>query len=319
MGAKNTFVRLMGGLGNQMFQYAAARHYARITKSALYIDTSVLQYFETPREYALGAFPLHGKLNVRRVVLSSDGKAALMYPAWTQTHDLHAIPVIGRLVDAVAVLGATRIQILREASWGDDHSDWDNVILVGYWQSPRYFAGSADEVRRDFSFSSIAMDRGNAYWMDRIGASESVAVHVRRGDYLSPEIASKFGLCSAEYFCAAMTRMREQLTAPRFFVFSDDMEWCRGNLNGADVDFVDVNSASAPVQDLRLITACRHQVISNSSFSWWAAWLAAKPNLVIAPHPWYRDSTPAPDLLAAWMVLDRVTGAEISLSTARTG
>lgn len=317
MGTKNTFVRLMGGLGNQMFQYAAARHYARITGSSLFIDTSVLQYFETPREYALEFFPIHGKRIERRIVLSSGGKVALMYPAWTQMHNIHAIRIIGRLVDAVAGLGATRIQILREASWDEDHSNWDNVILVGYWQSPRYFTGSADEIRQDFAFSSVAMDRGNAFWMDRIRTSESVAVHVRRGDYLSPEIAKKFGLCSGEYFRAAMARMREQLTAPRFFIFSDELDWCRGTLKGADVDFVDVNPASAPVQDLRLIAACRHQVISNSSFSWWAAWLAAKPNLVVAPHPWYSDVTAAPDLPAAWIVLDRETGADVGLNSVR--
>lgn len=309
MSVKRTIIRLMGGLGNQMFQYAAARNFARATGSSLFIDISALRGFSTPREYALSQFPLGASVLDCRILIPTGADFALLYPSWSQNVPFEEGTFVRRIIDGVARLAAKRIAVYRESSGADMPSDVEDVILVGYWQSPKYFAASFEQIRREFDLSSIVADAANSSWLDRISASESVAVHVRRGDYLQPEIVARFGLCSQAYFEAAMARMRERLDRPRFFVFSDDIEWCQGLLAGPDVEFVTANPPSAPVSDLRLIAACRHQIISNSSFSWWGAWLAARPNIVVAPRPWYSEAMTSPDLPDYWCVLDRETGA----------
>ena len=137
----------------------------------------------------------------------------------------------------------------------------------------------------------------NAELASEIQATVSVGVHIRRGDYVANPIANQFhGVCSLEYYLAAIAKLKEEIGAPRFFVFSDDIGWARQNLRLPDpTTFVDHNGEAHDYEDLRLMSLCKHHIIANSSFSWWGAWLSNNPDkIVIAPERWFRDPSMDP-------------------------
>lgn len=183
-----------------------------------------------------------------------------------------------------------------------------DVYLAGYWQSERYFADAADTIRADFQFTTPP-DPDNADHLKRIGAAQSISLHVRRGDYLLPEVLPRFGSPTAKYYSDAIDLIASKMGAePVIYVFSDEPEWARDNLvlpfetrvmahNGPDKNY----------EDMRLMSACRHHVIANSSFSWWGAWLNPSPDkIVVAPKRWFIDpELDNPDIAPdTWLRLD---------------
>jgi hypothetical protein len=180
-----------------------------------------------------------------------------------------------------------------------------STYLNGYWQSRRYGEGAAEVIRSELRLIRPP-SAANQAWLARIqSAATAVALHVRRGDYLNVGTESTL-VCARSYYDKALRHMRERLGDPQVFVFSDDIPWCRDAFSALDVAFVDVNGPDDATEDLRLMAACRHHIIANSSLSWWGAWLARHPEqVVIAPQPWWND--PAPSLLLAdWITLPRL-------------
>jgi hypothetical protein len=183
-------------------------------------------------------------------------------------------------------------------SWGD------GSYLHGYWQSERYFAAHADTLRHDLRIVTPPSPE-NAEMARQIAAAPSVSLHVRRGDYLQ---SGAYAACSGDYYRAALHLVAEAAgLTPTIFVFSDDPAWARDHL---DLPFakvvVDFNGRDTDYEDLRLMSLCRHNVIANSSFSWWGAWLNRHPGkVVVAPKRWFADKhLQNPDLLpAGWLSL----------------
>ena len=163
----------------------------------------------------------------------------------------------------------------------------DRCACSGTWQSYRYFEEAAETIRAEMRLWSEPVG-ANRIWLDRIRQSNSVCLHVRRGDYLMPDpsgIANR--LCPISYYYRAVQFIRERLGNPQIYVFSDDWLWCREHLAIEGAVLVDANGPEAVVDELRLMAACRHHIIANSSLSWWAAWLPNHPEqVVIAPQPW---------------------------------
>ena len=178
--------------------------------------------------------------------------------------------------------------------------------LVGYWQSAKYFASIAATLRSELRFKPAPTGE-NIEWLALMRHPDSVCLHVRRGDYLQIAHAGTHGLCSMTYYAKAMAYMKERLGNPRFFVFSDDWAWTRRQFAGGDTALVETNGPDAAGEELRLMSACRHHIIANSSLSWWAAWLGGQAGqIVIAPTPWFSPARPTPDLLPeGWLVLAR--------------
>jgi hypothetical protein len=259
-------VRLMGGLGNQMFQYAAARANSLRTGAELKVD---LTWFQdegarvTPRrEYALEPFGLSP-------VIASPAE-------------------LRRTLRRRIVRRRPRILVDVELRFDPRVLTADDVRLIGYWQSERYFADRAAEIRRDFELPTPAGDLARA-----IARGESVSLHVRRGDYATdPKVETELGVLPAEYYEQAVARMSEALAEPEFFVFSNDPDWCAANLRiDAPHTFVRPEQGARAHDDLRLMSLCRHHVVANSSFSWWGAWLGETPStMVIAPRRWFLTS-----------------------------
>lgn len=274
---------LGGGLGNQLFQYAAGRSLATRTGAQLYLDDSRIRAPGGYR-YVLHNLSINAELIFGRVC----GPAAEIYR--TEPEDRLEYP------------------IFREHSFNYD-SRFERLsapkILVGFWQCEKYFEGVSGTIRSEFRLKSEASGE-NARWLDEIMRVDAACVHVRRGENVTVS-AKMFGTPSISYYSNAMEQIRKKVRDPRFFVFSDDKDWVRENFVGSDTVVVDANGPEAADEELRLMSACRHHIISNSSLSWWAAWLGEhESQIVIAPEPWFVTGRPTPDLLPdRWLLMAR--------------
>lgn len=292
-------VRLTGGLGNQMFQYSAARRISLVNNDRLLLD---LGWFEevgnwTPRSFELSVFA------ISIVSAKQDEVKALR----TSRQN----PIFRRLPSVLKAVVFHRNQShIIEKSFHFDSEVLDvrgDVYLDGFWQSSKYFADIEDTIRSDFSFVGDPGD-ANRNMADIIRSCEAVAVHVRRGDYVTLADANAFhGVCSLGYYRSAIDHIKGQVANPCFFVFSDDISWARENLHfHSPTYYVDHNGVAASNWDMWLMSQCRHHVIANSSFSWWGAWLAPfSEKIVIAPWQWFKNSDNDPrDLLPeSWVRL----------------
>lgn len=270
------YTRLHGFLGNQMFQYAAAADLAARLGVAVALDVRSAQ--------AKGQGDLRDVFDLPVVTPAhlppSKEDRPLAYATWRY-------------------LGG-KPRLHREKSLGYDPAikSWgDESYLHGYWQSEKYFATIVDHLR-DVFVMTPPMSPANAAMADEIAAGPSVALHVRRGDYVALGASV---VCDQAYYTAALKAVTNGLTKPpRVFVFSDDPVWARDNLH---VPFekvvVDLNGRDTAYEDMRLMSLCHHNVIANSTFSWWSAWLNNTPGRrAAAPARWFgNDHQHNPDIL----------------------
>ena len=179
----------------------------------------------------------------------------------------------------------------RDMEYDETVFERDPVYLTGFFQSEKYFADVKEEVRRRLTFSErVKAELSESYReiLTRIEAVPSVSVHVRRGDYLHASHNGMYeGICTLDYYRKAMAQIREKEPEAVFFLFSNDMEWTKEHLAGPDCVPVEGGSEEKGYLDLYLMSRCRHNIIANSSFSWWGAWLNDNPEKqVIAPARW---------------------------------
>ena len=264
--------RACGGLGNQLFQYATARALAIRSSAALAVDRTWYDRLGTgvtPRTWELERYPLPLR------------DATPMEHRLGSTLSRRALRWLGPLAGMRAIVESDSAPLPPTRVSGD-------AYLTGYWQDERGFADIRDTLRREL-VPVEPPGPEDAHVLGIIGRTESVSVHVRRGDYVTdPAAAARHGTCSPGYYERAMALVAERVASPTFFLFSDDPAWTAANLRIPwPHRHVSHNSPAAAVQDLRLMAACRHHCIANSSFSWWAAWLAESTgSLVIAPERW---------------------------------
>ncbi|ANP36939.1 alpha-1,2-fucosyltransferase [Phaeobacter gallaeciensis] len=276
--------RLHGRLGNQMFQYAAARALAERLGVAVALDSReavrrcegvLTRVFDLDLTDPAPLPPLKKEAPLRYALWRAFGSA----PTFRRERGL------GYNADF--------------ATWGDDS------YLHGYWQSEKYFAAIADRIRADFSFPEFTNTQ-NADMAARIQGSNAISLHVRRGDYVA---LAAHVLCDQAYYEAALARVLEGLEGtPTVFVFSDDPDWAKENLPlPCEKVVVDFNGPDTDFEDMRLMTLCQHNIIANSSFSWWAAWLNQNPEKrVTGPAQWFGDPKLSnPDILPdSWHRID---------------
>ena len=169
----------------------------------------------------------------------------------------------------------------------------NNVLLDGYWQSEKYFVDIKEILRREF-IVKYQQNSESQKFADFIRSTQSVSVHVRRTDYLENPLTNQIhGTCNQDYYDRAVSYISDRISNPHLFVFSDEPQWARDNLKyDFPTTIVDCNDASRNYEDLRLMSSCKHNIIANSSFSWWAGWLNLNPNkIVIAPQNWFNDTS----------------------------
>lgn len=286
--------RLIGGLGNQMFQYAAGRRLAHVLGTELKLDiTEFDNYkFRTFRTYSLGNF------NIREKFASLEEVAALTRPT-----------ILERIRAKVLRKPPRPPQTyIREKHFHFDPEIMrlpDGVYLDGYWQSEKYFADIAEINRREFTVK-VPQAGKNKELGEQINSRESVSLHVRRGDYASdPQTNKMHGCCGKDYYLCCVEHVTQLVKNPHFFIFSDDPEWTRDNLKlPYPMTLVEHNVGNKDYEDLRLMSQCKHHIIANSSFSWWGAWLnPRKDKMVLAPKQWFaKRKASTQDLIPAqWL------------------
>lgn len=261
----------MSGLGNQLFQYATGRAVAERTNTRLRFDVS---YFgiEPNREYALGDFHIRAEL-----VGGEGGRAELL--ADPAAEDEYARERFG------AKIFREQGHRLHPELVDDPPPD---LFLAGYWQVAAYFEDYSDLVRRELRPRLAgATERRRA---ELAADADAVSVHVRRGDFVSdPDSARRFGALEPGYYERAAAAISERIANPRFHVFSDDPEWCAEHLELPGTTEI-VSGGNAAHEDLALMAACRHSIVSNSTFAWWGGWLGERPDsMVVAPERCFRD------------------------------
>lgn len=274
-------VRLNGGLGNQMFQYAAGRAIAYRNNTNLKLDISSFEQY-TLRSYSLDCFNIiedfatHNeikRLKPDRSQLFSFGLNKLQQKImpWHNHNEIIEHTIVFN-PDVRKITG--------------------NAYLDGYWQSEKYFADIAHIIWNDFTFK-YESDELNTSVLSQIQDADSVSLHIRRGDYVSnPKTMETHGVLGIDYYIQALNLIEKKVKDPHIYVFSDDISWARENLNtNLPLHFIDHNGVEKNYEDLRLMNSCKHHIIANSSFSWWGAWLDSKQEkIVIAPRKWFNQS-----------------------------
>lgn len=157
-----------------------------------------------------------------------------------------------------------------------------DTLFYGYWQCEDFFKNFKNEIIKSFSFDTSLLSNETLRFKAKIEASNSISIHIRRGDYLTEKNIKMYGgICNSQYYNRAVHKMIKEVENPTFFVFSNDMEWVKKNLDIPNSIYVNCNSGSDSWQDLYLMTCCKHNIIANSSFSWWGAWLNQNENKVV--------------------------------------
>jgi hypothetical protein len=274
-------VRLKGGLGNQLFQYATARALAVKHGTGVAFDLSYLLKREanalhTFREYELDS------LGIASVEPSLAEKLAF---------GLVDIPV-RKLLQRI-VRRSISAKVYHEKSFSYDPNIEINTsartYLNGHFPSERYFKSIESLLRAELQFK----DRPDNSLIQRVQNTCSVSLHIRRGDYLSNPLALQYhGLCPPAYYQRAVAYIASQEQHDlHIFVFSDDIAWAKQHLSFPfSIEYVEGNTGKDSYKDMQLMSLCRHHIIANSSFSWWGAWLnPSTTKIVVAPKQWFAD------------------------------
>jgi hypothetical protein len=279
-------VHLSGGLGNQMFQYAFGKYLAEKFQTELILDVRSFQdqrRIDTSgvavRRYELDCFDINPKFFTER-------DQRFFFP--TNQFFSKAIHKMERLL-------RTKI-LLYEPHYGFNPLMVDRAIkdtyLHGYWQSHLYFEPIKDLIRRDFTF--LLPENRNREIEQKIRQSNSVSIHVRRGDYVNSQIVNLVhGSTTMFYYKQAIDLVSLQMDNVSWFVFSDDIRWCKEAFSSlSNVVFVSDKLNASSYYEMYLMSQCKHNVIANSTFSWWGAWLNGNPDkMAMMPNQWFTNRT----------------------------
>lgn len=287
---------VIGGLGNQMFQYAIGRALSLTRGVPLRLDTHDFEGYAQHNGYELERV-----FNISAQIATDADCRQVM--GW------RASPIVLRALrrKILSFLRGSNIAVEPGFNyWSSIVNVPDDCYLQGYWQSENYFRHCAPTIRVDFSFK-IPADPRNLELSNKISQCNAVSLHVRRGDYAAnPVTLAMHGLCTPDYYHQAIRYVSERVAQPVFFIFSDDVAWVKENISiKFPCRYVDHNRGSESYNDMRLMSLCRHHIIANSSFSWWGAWLNAKTDrIVVAPKKWLVNNNNVSDLYTPdWVIL----------------
>jgi hypothetical protein len=290
------FVYAGGGIGNQLFEYAMGLVVAKKTDASCWVDP-VACVAASNRPYMLDKLsspaPVASTWESRMILANRAG--------WQQ----RVWQILARRSSRTGSVRVGRLVLVRETRRGFNRDQQIPVArflyLVGVWQSHLYWRGFEDVVRQAIQLPAIPNDLRTL--AEEARTTDSVAVHVRRTDYLHQ--SHKFINHSMAYYRSAVHLLSETVRHTKHFVFSDDIQWCRKNMTFMrDARFVDSSSRTA-MSELTLMSLCRHHIISNSTFSWWGAWLGSSAGITICPRRWYAEDGHVSGLYPEhWITID---------------
>jgi hypothetical protein len=274
---------ILGGIGNQMFQYAAGRSLAIHLNDCYKLDITDFDRYELHHGYEL--------------------KRVFEVPVEASSpNELQSVMGLRRFYVARKILQRRQFSFFRGRKFVvEPHFNfWPNFFslnsacyLHGYWQSEKYFKSIEKVIRNDFSFKNKLTGK-NLLIANNIGITNSVSLHVRRGDYITDANANSImNVCDISYYERSISYMTGKVSKPVFYVFSDDIDWVKRSIH---IDYpsvyIDYNKGVNSYIDMQLMSLCKHHIIANSSFSWWGAWLNPNPKkIVLAPEKWFSINT----------------------------
>lgn len=269
-------VKIAGGLGNQMFQYASAKSMAKRLNKELYID---LGHYD---KYDDRTFKLKEIFNIDDTVLS--------YKDIPLVYKIYKNRYINFIIRKSKMNIGLKNKFIYQKHFDIDrrlieNDNKNNFYLDGYWQNEEYFVEYDDYIRNKFKLKceirKEVLDKIN-----EINTDNSVSVHIRRGDYMNIKNIELYGICPIEYYKNSIKYIADKISEPKFYFFSDDIDWVKENLNiEYECEFID--GRYDDFEELYMMSKCKHNIIANSSFSWWGAWLNTNPDkIIIAPKKW---------------------------------
>lgn len=267
-------VKLKGRIGNNLFQYAVGRAIAERLGVPLVLDATFLREKVWCDSSSLYRLPIKASI-IRK-------------PKFTD-----------RIIRKVCKnrLTFSPMNIVRESDEGKFDikilSSSNESFLIGYFQSESYFEKISEIIRSEINFQNLSWSDISNNMAKKIVSTQSVAVHVRRTDYLKNE---DFNICTMLYYQRAIKKLKDIDSNAVFYIFSDDPSWCRDQYFCDNQVIIDMPTQAAdPLHDLYLMSCARHHIIANSSYSWWAAWLGKKPGQrVFCPSQWAKDEARFP-------------------------
>lgn len=269
-------VRLMGGLGNQLFQYAAAKHLSVLNNAELYFDTSFFNTKTedtTPRKFELDVFNIKYKLATDEML-----------------NHFHGCEFNSTELVLTKLLSFGKFKKYKFNEYGFDEHFLDlkgNYYVRGFFQSEKYFSSIKSIIREELIIDQEHLPADVPLVNQIKNTANAVSIHIRRGDYIRNLTSmDAHGICSKDYYVKSIKLLREKLGEDlHFYIFTDDPTWVRNEMNWA-IDSTIV-SDKKPIEDFYLMSLCNHNIIANSTFSWWAAWLNENENKsIIVPKQW---------------------------------
>lgn len=271
--------RLYGGLGNQLFQYAIARKLSIDANKKLLINKSLFSNGNYIHNFELDKFKI-----------TYDGYYDFN---WLEKLKLKLVKI--GLINFPNVLNEDNYNIKK-------NSFKEKSYLDDYWQDEKYFKHIKNILSDELMPKRIS--KNSKILVHKIQNTNSVCMHIRRGDYLKLENLDSLGVCSTNYYFNSVDLMIEKLDKPNFFVFSDDIEWCKNNIRINGNSYFIPNSFTN-IDSFYLMRNCKHYIISNSTFSWWPAWLSNfESKIVIAPKIWWKSNPHNSPVLNNWIKIN---------------
>jgi hypothetical protein len=275
-------VKIEGGLGNQMFQYAFGMSIALKYNAILVLDISYYNNNECHNGFELSdVFLLDSKVSVRK-----------KFQGGFLASNRYLVKVIDFIGIRKYLLPCHFFEQLYR--FNDILSpECANNYYTGFWQNELYFSDIRNKILDDFSFKR-SLSVKNMELLNKVKNSNSVAIQVRRGDYVSNKSTNEFhGTCEVNYFYDAIEVIKKENSNIEIYIFSDDIDWAKNNIFFNSISyFINLNKGNEAYLDMLLMSNCKHVVISNSSFGWWAAWINKNPfGVVVAPKRWFNSLT----------------------------
>ncbi|QDO81998.1 alpha-1,2-fucosyltransferase [Shewanella psychropiezotolerans] len=283
-------VNVVGGLGNQLFQYAFYIALKQQFNEEVKLDISQFNDYKLHNGYELElVFQLGETYSTKKEVEAIYSKNSTL-PQKILRYFQRKIKVEERRKHEFQY---------KNVLVGLENK---NVYFRGYWQSYKYFEAVEETLRNTLKFPPVS-ETNNLELLNKIKNHNTVSIHVRRGDYVGHSTLG--GICTTTYYKNAINLINQKVDKPLFIVFSNDIVWCEEYLSLQDAIFVDWNTEEKSYRDLQLMSSCNHNIIANSSFSWWGAWLNNKPNrIVIAPDKWIQGVEYINDLIpSTWNIV----------------
>ena len=272
-------IRLKGGLGNQMFQYALYLQLKALGKDVKIDDVEGFILDKQRKPVLTDTFGItYDKADKQDIIEITDAHMDLISRIRRKLFGRHSTEYLD-----------------ETGNFDPKIFEMDTAYLNGYFQSDKYFPDKEviDELKRVYSFDRESVLTNDICWevYRQIRQTESVSIHVRRGDYLEPGIVESFGgICDIDYYKRTIDYMVQKHPNAEFFVFTSDKEWCEKNVSGEKFHMVDTGASDPDSADMYLMSLCKHHILANSSFSWWSAWINDRENkTILVPSKWLND------------------------------